>query len=75
MKYLLLLVLVCSGCGPTVKEDTMTIYSIDQGNQEYKYLYTIRGEIDSRHNEYTYIKSNKEFRVGDKVELKISQEN
>lgn len=73
MRYLLLLVLLC-GC-TSVSEDTMLVYSINQGNAKHKYRYTIQAKANERSNEYFYILSNQEFRVGDRVELTLSKEN
>ena len=74
MKYLFLLLLLC-GCTEGIKENSLTIYSIDRGNEEYKYQYTIKGEIDSTTGHFLRINSNQEFRVGDTVKLTLSKEN
>lgn len=73
MKYLLTLLIILCGCSNAIKENNMTIYSVNQGDQVYKYTYTIRAEIDSQNREYIYIKSNQEFSVGDTVKLSLKE--
>lgn len=73
MRYLLLPVLLC-GC-TSMREDTFIIHSINSGDQNYKYEYTIRTKIDSKNIQDINVRSNKEFRVGGRVELTLVKEN
>ena len=73
MKYLLLLVLLC-GCSSSIEGDTFTINSINHGDENYKYKYTIIGKTDSITVQEINVRSNKEFRIGDSVEFSLKED-
>lgn len=72
MRYLLLIVLLC-GCS-SIKEDTLIIYSIHKGDEDYKYMYNIHGNIRGNHTEEIIVRSNQKFSVGDKVQFSLKED-
>ena len=77
MRYLLLLVLFC-GCKYSVKENDMIISNIQSAGDNNQLLYSVQCNFKSENkadNQMFYFISDKEFRVGDRVELTLSKEN